>query len=139
MFCTSFFSVPPPLVSLLTRNRRAVGGAVSDSPAPLPDMEVELNNFDSKVYRAQHQMVREMSVKLKGLGIPFFGTRNDLVVMNGAGPTMEEERHGKGKDPRLTGGGYDGAVDADRGKKRITEKELVELQRRVLGILEDLC
>lgn len=137
MFCASFLSLPLPI--LLTQNRRAVGGAVSDSPAPLPDMEVELNNFDAKVYRAQHQMVREMSVKLKGLGIPFFGTRNDLVVLNGASPTREEERQGKGTHPRLTGGGHDGGGNVDGGKKRITEKELVELQRRMLGILEDLC
>lgn len=57
-------------------------------------------------------MVKEMSMKLKSFGVPFFGTRTDLVRAPGEAP-------GEGK--------------------KIDQAELVELQRRMIGILEDLC
>lgn len=60
-------------------------------------------------------MVKEMSAKLKTLGIPFFGTRNDLVD----------------RDPSAV---RDGTSDG-----KISERELIALQRKVLGIIEDLC
>lgn len=84
--------------------------------------EEELRTFDLKVYKAQHQMVKEMSVKLKSLGVPFFGTRTELVKK----PC---------KDPAQSGN-FDGAGDT---KKVITESELVDLQRKMLNLLEDLC
>lgn len=64
-------------------------------------------------------MVSEMGGKLHRLGIPFFGTRPELIRYDG---------------------GVDGAADEDEGQVRgITESELLEMQRRMLGILEDLC
>jgi Protein of unknown function (DUF2458) len=65
-----------------------------------------------KVYRAQVQMVKEMSAKLKSFGVPFFGTKNDLVQRPG-----------------------EAVVEG----KKITEAELVELQRKMIVMLEDLC
>ncbi|KFY06275.1 hypothetical protein V491_08739, partial [Pseudogymnoascus sp. VKM F-3775] len=98
---------------------RAVGGQVSETPISPSDGAEELRTFDGKVYRAQCQMVGEMGAKLHRLGIPFFGTRPELIRYDG---------------------GVDGAADEDEGGgKGITESELLEMQRRMLGILEDLC
>jgi hypothetical protein len=86
------------------------------------DLAEELRVFDGKVYRAQTQMVKEMSAKLKGFGVPFFGTRGELVRKKGdVNETGEDKGDGKGEG------------------KKIEEGELVELQRRMIGILEDLC
>ena len=80
-------------------------------------MAKELETFDMKVYKAQTQMVKEMMAALRKLGVPFFGTRSDLVRVAG------KEGGGDGKD----------------GQGMIEEAELVKLQRRMLVILEDLC
>lgn len=86
------------------------------------DFAEELRVFDGKVYRAQTQMVKEMSAKLKGFGVPFFGTRAELVRKKGdVNETGEDKEDRKGEG------------------KKIDEGELVELQRRMIGILEDLC
>ncbi|KFY27812.1 hypothetical protein V493_03290 [Pseudogymnoascus sp. VKM F-4281 (FW-2241)] len=98
---------------------RAVGGQVTEAP-PTSDGTEELRAFDGKVYRAQCQMVGEMGGKLQRLGVPFFGTRAELIRYDG---------------------GVDGAADEEelgRGGG-ITETELLGMQRRMLGILEDLC
>jgi hypothetical protein len=82
----------------------------------------ELETFDMKVYKAQMQMVREMTAKLRSLGVPFFGTRAELVRVDGK-ERAEEARSDGPKDGN-------GAID---------EVELVKLQRRMLTLLEDLC
>ena len=74
-----------------------------------------------KVHKAQLQMVREMTTRLRNLGVPFFGTRSDLVIPRG----KEEQEDGTGKGKLWQG--------------KIREADLVELQRRILVILEDLC
>ncbi|TQS37999.1 hypothetical protein Golomagni_01506 [Golovinomyces magnicellulatus] len=96
----------------------AVGGVVS---AFHPDtnvnaMERELQTFDLKVYKAQMQMVREMNAKLRSLGVPFFGTRSDLVRPASKKSEMTKD-----------------------GDEMIDEADLVKLQRRMLEMLEDLC
>ncbi|KFY34403.1 hypothetical protein V495_08162 [Pseudogymnoascus sp. VKM F-4514 (FW-929)] len=58
---------------------RAVGGQVTENPTPPSDGAEELRTFDGKVYRAQCQMVVEMGGKLQRLGVPFFGTRPELI------------------------------------------------------------
>lgn len=85
---------------------------------PTSDGAEELRAFDGKVYRAQCQMVGEMGGKLQRLGVPFFGTRSELIRYDG---------------------GVDGAADEKEEGGGITESELLEMQRRMLGILEDLC
>lgn len=64
------------------------------------------------------QMVREMSTRLGGFGVPFFGTKGDLVK-----PARKEVDSGASKDES-------GLID---------EAELVKLQRKMLAFLEDLC
>ncbi|TVY33778.1 hypothetical protein LOCC1_G007083 [Lachnellula occidentalis] len=99
---------------------KAVGGAISTAPSNNTPEELakELQTFDMKVHRAQMQMVREMSTRLRGFGVPFFGTKGDLVK-----PARKEVESGPGKDES-------GMID---------EAELVKLQRKMLAFLEDLC
>jgi len=68
------------------------------------------------------QMVREMTTKLRNLGVPFFGTRSDLV-------------RPIGKEGGIASGGDGGKG----GEGMIDEVELVKLQRKMITILEDLC
>ncbi len=75
-----------------------------------------------KVYRAQHQMIKEFSIKLKNMGIPFFGTRSDLIK-------KVEKEPVPGSNPK-------GLLALT---KSITEQELVELQRKILSLLEEMC
>lgn len=107
----------------LTLYRKAVGGTVTvgDSNTSPEELAKELETFDMKVYKAQMQMNREMSNKLRSLGVPFFGTRSDLV-------------RPAGKEASATG-----TESIQDGKVMIDEVELVKLQRRMLTILEDLC
>lgn len=72
-----------------------------------------------KVHRAQTQMVNEMNAKMKSLGVPFFGTNTELV--------------------RIAGKGGSGVDAPKEEKKMIDEVELVNLQRKMLAILEDIC
>ena len=90
------------------------GNSSNTSPE---EMAKELETFDMKVYKAQTQMVKEMMAALRKLGVPFFGTRSDLIRV------ASKEGGGSGKD----------------GQGMIEEAELIELQRRMLVILEDLC
>ncbi|CAL3963854.1 hypothetical protein PZA11_001354 [Diplocarpon coronariae] len=103
---------------------KAVGGVVTggfsnNSP---DELAKELGTFDIKVYKAQLQMVKEMNARLRSLGVPFFGTRSDLVRPVG----KENATSSKSSDP-----------EAQKGM--IDEAELVKLQRKMLKILEDLC
>lgn len=91
------------------------GGESNTSPEELAK---ELETFDLKVYRAQMEMNREMSNRLRSLGVPFFGTRSDLVRPAGKEVTAD---------------------DTKDGKVMIDEVDLVKLQRKMLAILEDLC
>ncbi|KAG9233870.1 hypothetical protein BJ875DRAFT_30934 [Amylocarpus encephaloides] len=103
---------------------KAIGGAVTTAPAPKNSDELarELQTFDMKVYRAQMEMTREMTSKLRGMGVPFFGTKTELVRPRGLSETS-------GSGP---------PKDKDE-KGMIDEIELVKLQRKMLAMLEDLC
>jgi hypothetical protein len=107
----------------LTPCRKAVGGSTATGTSNTSPEELirELETFDMKVYKAQIQMAREMNSKLRSLGIPFFGTRSDLVRPVGKDPSGAEG-NGRPED-----------------KAMIDEVELVKLQRKMLAILEDLC
>ena len=72
--------------------------------------QAEVQRYDAKVHRALSEMERSFRAELEGLGVPFFGTRGVLIVRDGEG---------------------------EQGK--ITEGELKELQRRIVGMLVDLC
>jgi hypothetical protein len=70
--------------------------------------EFEMKVYDAKVYKATMSMHSGQSAKLKSLSIPFFGVSPTLIV--------PAENH------------------ADN---RITEKELLESQARMLKYLEE--
>ena len=99
-----------------------MGGSVSTGTSNTDPAELakELETFDLKVCKAQTQMVREMTAKLRTLGVPFFGTKSELVRIAG-----REEGDGINR-PKIE-------------KGMIHEAELVKLQRKMLAILEDLC
>ncbi|ESZ96292.1 hypothetical protein SBOR_3347 [Sclerotinia borealis F-4128] len=104
---------------------KAVGGAPSSGASNTSPEELakELETFDMKVYKAQTQMVREMNGKLRNLGVPFFGTKSELVRVSG----KVDATNGTGMN----------AMEGD--KSMIDEDDLVKLQRKMLNILEDLC
>lgn len=101
---------------------KAVGGATGTGASNTSPEELarELETFDMKVYKAQTQMVKEMNGRLRNLGVPFFGTKSELIRVEGKDGSMES----------LDVKDKDGTID---------EAELMELQRRMLSILEDLC
>lgn len=66
-------------------------------------------------------MVEEMSARLKAMGIPFFGTKPELIKK-------------KNKD------GANAITDGSEEHNGVIEEvRLLELQRKMLVILEDLC
>ncbi|KAK0930214.1 hypothetical protein LTR91_008035 [Friedmanniomyces endolithicus] len=81
------------------------------------EKNAELAEFDRKIYAAQTSMEAAMSGQLKGLGVPFFGTRPEMVL-------LAEER---------------GSIAATSvSGPTITESELLALRRKIVGHLEDL-
>ncbi|RDW66473.1 hypothetical protein BP6252_10108 [Coleophoma cylindrospora] len=103
---------------------KAVGGskAAGTNSTDPAELAKELETYDMKVYRAQMQMIREMTTKLRNMGVPFFGTKSELVS-----PTKKVSSD-------ITT--YDGVKNE---KSMIDEGELVKLQRKMLAILEDMC
>lgn len=68
-----------------------------------------------KVYKASVDMSKALDTELRHLGTPFFAIRSELV-------------------------GAEHSIGETVGKPAaITKEELVKLQRRMLGLLEDLC
>ncbi|KAF3034839.1 hypothetical protein E8E11_001928 [Didymella keratinophila] len=76
----------------------------------------ELNQYDAKVYRASKAMVESQSSALKVLGVPFFGVRPHLLASN---------------DETIP-------LAADGTPTKITQAQILELQRRILTHLLDL-
>lgn len=94
--------------------RKGIGGDAGERSEVSTPVELakELKSFDMKVYKAQLQMNQEFTTKLRGLGIPFFGTRSNLVRRKGDKTKLE--------------------------KGIVAEVELVKLQRKMLDLLEDM-
>ncbi|RDW71750.1 hypothetical protein BP5796_07784 [Coleophoma crateriformis] len=103
---------------------KAVGGskATGTNSTDPAELAKELETYDMKVYRAQMQMIREMTTKLRNIGVPFFGTKSELISP------------AKKVSSDITT--YDGAKNE---RNMIDEAELVKLQRKMLAILEDMC
>lgn len=69
-------------------------------------------------------MSRALDTELRGLGIPFFAVKHHLVL-----PPSDPSA---GNDSNISG-----AVETSQ--KAISTEELIAFQRRMLGLLEDLC
>lgn len=78
-----------------------------------------------KVYKASIEMVAAMTAELRNLGVPFFGTKSDLLRTRQDGETSADER------------GHD-FIQGD-SKATLGQDELQKLQKRMLELLEDLC
>jgi hypothetical protein len=96
-------------------------------PQPLSEEETaassaaELAALDRKIYDAQVQMEIAMTAELKSLGVPFFETAPSVIL--------------KGDDPRALGSSNEARP---KWSPLITETQLMELRRRIVGHLEDL-
>lgn len=94
---------------------RSMGGAAVETKADAKLNEQELENYDEKIYASLVAMAGDFDRQLRGLGVPFYAIKHDLVI--------SEEGREKGGQPA----------------GRIDKGELRELQKRMLGLLEDLC
>jgi hypothetical protein len=112
-------SAAKALSILQSLNQGATGPAVE--PQSEEAREAELAVFDRKVYSAQHSMEEAMTAELKGLGVPFFGTSLDLVVAN--------EQQAASVAP---------SVSRPKWSPPVTEAELLDLRRKMVGHLEML-
>jgi len=112
------------IADMLIALRKLVGGtpAAGASKISPEELAMELQTFDMKVYRAQTQMMKEFSSKLKSLGVPFFGTKVELVNLAKKDGTDED----RSKEPK-------------DGKGMIDELELLKFQKKMITLLEDLC
>jgi len=79
-------------------------------------------------------MVKEMSTKLKSMGVPFFGTRSELVRVN-----IYKDNDETVSKADVGGLNLDGPTETKENGEKIDEEDLIKLQRKMLGILEDLC
>ena len=100
-------------------NQGAAGPAVE--PQSDEAKEAELAIFDRKVYSAQHSMEEAMTAELKGLGVPFFGTSLDLIVADDQQATLAAS-----------------SASRPKGSPLVTEAELMDLKRKMIGHLEML-
>ncbi|KAF2191127.1 hypothetical protein K469DRAFT_365141 [Zopfia rhizophila CBS 207.26] len=103
----------------------SISGILPQEPFRTPDVEQEeLKQFDEKVYRACCQMFESHSAKLKSLGVPFFGVRNDLIMAG---------------DTKLASSTETGPTESSTGTSgKITKRRLLELQREMLKYLMDM-
>jgi hypothetical protein len=81
----------------------------------------ELAVFDRKIYSAQMAMDSVMSADLKGLGVPFFGTNTNLIKSDDSSSVPLEQLE-----------------DSPKWSVMITESDLLDLRRKMIGHLEDL-
>ena len=86
---------------------------------------MELKEYDKKVHKATREMVDVMSLELKRLGVPFFGVKPDLILPLGTGKPAVRNKPST-------------QVANVPAPQKITEGELLDLQRRMLEYLEDM-
>ncbi|KAI5210957.1 hypothetical protein AUEXF2481DRAFT_39059 [Aureobasidium subglaciale EXF-2481] len=106
---------------------KSVGSMTSPSIPQTPEEKAtELALFDQKLYKAQVDMNESMSLTLKHLGVPFFGTHAALIL-----PDHNNLKDEEGKVIDVQG-------ERPKWSPRVTGKELLELKRRMVGYLEDM-
>ncbi|KAK2873340.1 hypothetical protein FQN49_002436 [Arthroderma sp. PD_2] len=103
---------------------RAVGGKVANQPheaVPQED-ELEIKQYDEKVYKASAEMTRALDSELKALGIPFFAIKQELI----RSPSSDDS---SSKQASINNG----------TDNCITQEEVALLRLRMLELLQDLC
>lgn len=108
-------------------HRKSIGGAPTSGASNVSPEELakELQTFDMKVHKAQIHMFTEFSARLKALGVPFFGTKPELIRK-----AKREERNEFGSTTPTH--------EPEDEMRTIDEVELLKLQRKMLETLEDL-
>ncbi|KAI9719785.1 MAG: hypothetical protein M1812_003273 [Candelaria pacifica] len=104
---------------------RSIGAKVpTATPVTSPEEDAaELTQWDKQVHRAAREMVDAVTREFKTMGIPFFGTKPDLI----------RETSDKGEHIELQH-----SDDHKAAKGTIADNDLLDLQRRMLETLEDL-
>lgn len=87
--------------------------------------KLELEDYDKKVYKASAQMADALMAELRGMKIPFFVLQKSLIHDSDTSENVSQNYN------------TDGAADARLSK--VNNSDLADLQRRMLGLLEDLC
>ncbi|MCJ1438595.1 hypothetical protein MMC27_007985 [Xylographa pallens] len=103
---------------------KSMGGKVTSQisgPTPAEDA-AELLRYDKKVHRACVDMVNATRAELQSMGVPSFGIRHELVL----------------RDDDTDNAMIDEVSTTDR-KRKLRSEEVLELQKKVLALLEDLC
>ncbi|KAJ5242442.1 Protein of unknown function DUF2458 [Penicillium citrinum] len=96
---------------------RSIGAPVDEKAITTTKEEkAELDTYDTKVYQASAKMANALISELRSMDIPFFALKQSLIL---------ESDH-----PETT---------SEPGNTKLSRSELVDLQRRMLGLLEDLC
>ncbi|OOQ90849.1 hypothetical protein PEBR_02870 [Penicillium brasilianum] len=105
---------------------RSIGAPIDSKTTTDENSEqTELDEYDRKVYKASAQMAEALIAELRGMKIPFFGLQKSLIQDS---DTPEDV---------LPNFNTDGSGDVPPSK--LTKLEHANLQRRMLGLLEDLC
>ncbi|KAJ5356487.1 hypothetical protein N7517_011096 [Penicillium concentricum] len=105
---------------------RSIGAPVKeDDGSTEKELAAEIATYDAKVHRAAVQMADAIIAELRGLDVPFFTLRKELVQdipsnMEGLQSQSQTESTRTTRSP-------------------IAKSELVKLQQRMLELLEDLC
>ncbi|KAJ6109518.1 hypothetical protein N7486_001753 [Penicillium sp. IBT 16267x] len=98
---------------------RSIGAPVdSKEKSTTEEDQAELTNYDTKIYKASMQMADALTAELRGHQIPFFVLKKSLVQDSSSSAEL------------------DGTSDMD---PKLSKSELIDLQRRMLQLLEDLC
>ncbi|KAI9820169.1 MAG: hypothetical protein M1827_005791 [Pycnora praestabilis] len=123
-------------IMLTQGDRRSVGGNIPSSStvsihtdvSETPEEDTaELLRYDRKVHRACTEMVEAMSAEFKTFGVPFFGTKDNLIGETGNGFKAAEVDVSREEDGKRILGG------------KLTTTGLIDLQKRMLELLEDMC
>ncbi|KAL2824603.1 hypothetical protein BDW59DRAFT_147188 [Aspergillus cavernicola] len=104
---------------------RSVGAPVDEKDVSTAEEDLaEIQNYDAKVYKASKQMADAMLAELRGLNVPFFCVKRDLVT-DEADNDIHSSGHGRGT--------------LEKQDRTISIDELSALQHRMLELLQDLC
>ncbi|KAJ5358733.1 uncharacterized protein N7496_011146 [Penicillium cataractarum] len=105
---------------------RSIGAPIDSKTTTDENAErAELEEYDRKVYKASVQMAEALIAELRGMKIPFFGLQKSLIHDSDTPEKVSSDFNA------------DGPGDAPLSK--LTKSDHANLQRRMLGLLEDLC
>lgn len=97
--------------------------ASTDSTQDTNEEKLELGEYDRKVHQASVQMADALMADLRGMKIPFFVLQKSLIQEQDTSENTSQYLNAEG----------------DASSSKLTKSDLADLQRRMLGLLEDLC